>query len=346
MKNEMIIAAALAIASCGGNQHKADEPLAETGRTQRTENLLINLKALGDSSVWLFGHQDDTVYGIGWEADYTNDSTVHQRSDVKSVCNDYPALIGFELEGIENGNDRNAGGVPFSRIREEAVAHFDRGGMVTLSWTVGNAEQSEAGIDHVASFLNTIETPYGAKVPVLFRLRGAFSKTLWQNVVSRMKENGVTNALYVYSIPCPSPGSYMDCYPGDDVIDLLGIDCYCQAPEADTAQITRFAALLDNSLDMVCQTAKKHQKAVALTETGYEGIKTADWWTRTLAPVLARHPVSYVLVWHNESQTPSTGAGNHYFAPYPGQQSASDFIRFYNDRQSLFLSDVNGLYLH
>lgn len=59
-----------------------------------------------------------------------------------------------------------------------------------------------------------------------------------------------------------------------------------------------------------------------------------------LEPVLDRHPISYVLVWRNAHNRP-----NHYFAPYPGQQSTSDFIRFYNAKQSLFLSDINGLYL-
>ena len=103
-KTSIIIAAALALASCGGNQHKADDPLADTGRTQRTENLLTNLKALGDSSVWLFGHQDDTVYGVGWEADYTNDSTIHQRSDVKSVCNDYIRVLkNYGEEKLQKG---------------------------------------------------------------------------------------------------------------------------------------------------------------------------------------------------------------------------------------------------
>lgn len=48
---------------------KANDPLAESGRTQRTENLLTNLKAYGDSGIYLFGHHDDTVYGIGWKGD-------------------------------------------------------------------------------------------------------------------------------------------------------------------------------------------------------------------------------------------------------------------------------------
>ena len=113
--------AALLTAACGNNEKKADDPLADSGRTQRTENLLENLKAIGDSTVYLFGHHDDTVYGIGWEADYSNDSTIHLRSDVKSVCNDYPALLSFDLGHIELGDSLNLDGVPFQRIRSPTM---------------------------------------------------------------------------------------------------------------------------------------------------------------------------------------------------------------------------------
>ena len=329
--------AALLIAACG-NKNKAEDPLADSGRTQRTENLLSNLIAMGDSSVYLFGHHDDTVYGVGWQADYDSDTTVHVRSDVKSVCNDYPALLGLDLGRIETGDSVNQHGVPFSRIRQEAIAHYDRGGMVTLSWTFSGNPQADA----VADFLNSLETPYGVKVPVLLRLRGTHQAKDWQTVVDCLRDHDVTNALYVYT-PAGDPdgneSAYMQQYPGDDIIDILGIDSYCEAPEGDTTQIARYAAQMDKNLAMVCRLAKQHHKAAALTETGYEGIKTTDWWTRTLAPVLARHAVSYVLLWRNAHHE-----GSHFFVPYPGQQSASDFIRFYNDKQTLFLHDVNGLY--
>ena len=390
MKKILLLAtAALLTAACGNNEKKADDPLADSGRTQRTENLLENLKAIGDSTVYLFGHHDDTVYGIGWEADYSNDSTIHQRSDVKSVCNDYPALLSFDLGHIELGDSLNLDGVPFQRIRQEILAHYDRGGMITLSWHVNNplsggtswvadslkstetktvAAVLEGGekhdvflswLDRVADFLNSLETPYGVKVPVLFRPwhehTGSWFwwgqehctpeqyKALWQLTTSRLKDKGVVNALYAYSPgtePDGNEAKYMERYPGDDVIDLIGLDCYCWAPEADTTQITNYATTLDKNLGMVCSIAKKRQKAVALTETGYECLKKKDWWTATLAPILERHPISYVLVWRN-----AHNRENHFFAPYPGQQSASDFIRFYNDKRTLFLQDLNGLYL-
>ena len=384
MKYTLIIAAALALCSCGGNQHKASDPLADSGRTARTEQLLENLKALGDSAVYLFGQHDATVYGIGWEADYTNDSTVHSRSDVKSVCNDFPALLSFDLGHIELGDERNLDGVPFSRIRQEIFAHYDRGGMITLSWHLDNplsggsswvadslrdvethtveailegGEKHElflTWLDRVADFLNSLETPYGVRIPILFRpwhehtgswfwwgqqhCTAEQYKALWQLTVNRLKDKGVTNALYAYSPGTEPDGDearYLERYPGDDIIDLMGIDCYCQ--EGDVAN---YAANLDRYLATVCAVAKQHHKAAALTETGFECIKTDDWWTATLAPVLSRHPLSYVLVWRNAHDKPG-----HFFAPYPGHPSASDFVRFYNAPETLFLRDVNALYL-
>lgn len=340
MKKLLFLAtAALLMTACGNK--KADDPIGDSGRTLRTENLLNNLIVQGDSGVYLFGHQDDTAYGIGWMADYANDSTIHQRSDVKSVCNDFPSLLSFDVATQQQSDSLNMSGIPFFRIRQDVIAHFDRGGAVSLSWTIDKGNPSDKEIDRIAQFINSLVTPYGVKVPVIFRLRGAFTKQLWQRVHQRMADNEVVNILYAYANQADADEErYLERYPGDDIIDLLGVDCYCQAEDADTTQIADYTTRLDKSLTMVCDIAKKRHKAVALTETGYECIKTKDWWTKTLAPILAKHPISYVLLWRNAHDRI-----NHYFAPYPGQPSASDFVHFYNDRQTLFLQDVNGLYL-
>lgn len=377
------------IAGCNSNKNKVNEPLADSGRTERTENMLGNLKLLGDSGVYMFGHHDDTVYGIGWEADYTNDSTVSARSDVKSVCSDLPAVLSFDLGHIELGDDKNLDGVPFDRIRKEIINHFDHGGMVTLSWHLDNplsggtawvadslkdiekntvAAVLEGGekhemflgwLDKIADFINSLETPYGIKVPVVFRPwhehTGSWFwwgqelcsteqyKALWQMTAERLKDKGVINALLAYSPGTEPDGDadkYLERYPGDEIIDVLGLDSYCFAPEADTLQIADYTQKLDKNLGMIEKVAKEHGKAMALTETGYEGIKTENWWTETLAPVLAKHPVSYVLVWRNARERPS-----HHYAPYPGHLSSSDFVKFYNMNETLFLHDVNALYL-
>ena len=401
MKNIILAAAALAALTACTNGKSNHDPLADTGRTERTERLLQNLRQLGDSAVYLVGHHDDTVYGIGWEADYTADSTVHQRSDIRSVCGDFPALLSFDLGHLELGDAKNLDGVPFSRIRQEIIAHFDHGGLTTLSWHLNNPltggtswieeetspQPSPAGrqegavpailadgpthdlfitwLDRVADFLNSLETPYGVRVPVLFRPwhehTGSWFwwgadhctpeqyKALWQLTVSRLRERGVVNALYAYSPGTEPDGNaekYLERYPGDDIIDLMGLDCYYKATpqpspaETDGGRLERTEwTSLEKNIAMVCRVAKEHDKAAALTETGFEGLPVPDWWTATLAPVLERHPVSYVLVWRNARERPT-----HFFAPYPGQQSASDFVRFYNDPHTLFLRDLNGLY--
>ena len=51
-------------------------------RTVETKNLTYKPRD-NPSKGFMFGHHDDPVYGIGWEGDA-------DRSDVKSVCGDYP----------------------------------------------------------------------------------------------------------------------------------------------------------------------------------------------------------------------------------------------------------------
>ena len=58
---------ASAIISCNSSK-TVDDPLAESGRTQRTENLLANLKNISENG-YPAGHQDATVYGVGWVGD-------------------------------------------------------------------------------------------------------------------------------------------------------------------------------------------------------------------------------------------------------------------------------------
>ena len=59
---------------------------AEQGKTvaQQLMERLDTLRGKG----YMFGHQDDPFYGLTW--DYQPDS-----SDVKNVCGDWPAVMGF-----------------------------------------------------------------------------------------------------------------------------------------------------------------------------------------------------------------------------------------------------------
>lgn len=350
-------------------------------RTPQTENLLASLKEMGAKGRIMFGHHDDTAYGIGWVGDA-------DRSDVKSVCGDYPALLGFDLGRLELGGAKNLDGVEAERIRQDIVRHFERGGVATLSWHCYNPlsgrqswvadsllnveRQTVASIladgethdkfitwlDRQADFINSLQTTDGVKVPVIFRPWHEHTGSwfwwgqnncstedfiaLWRLTVNRFREKGVDNALYAYSTGTESggdPAKFMERYPGDEYIDLIGLDFYCMSPVSEEAACARYFESAAKNLPMLCQIAQEHGKAAAITETGYEGVKTADWWTHTLLPAIAQYPVSYVMVWRNAHDKEG-----HFYAPYPGHPSAKDFVKFRKDRRTLFLSDLKNVY--
>lgn len=359
----------LLVTSCGTSTKKqstTDEESVFT-RTDETENLLTNLKKVSSRGI-MFGHHDDTVYGIGWEGD-------EGRSDVKSVCGDYPAVISFDLGELELGGESNLDKVPFDKLRQEIINQYRRGGMISLSWHVRNPltggdawdvkdttvvqsilpggvnhEKFAGWLDKVAGFINSLQTAEGVKVPVLFRPWHENSgswfwwgeklctpedyKALWRMTVDSLQSKGVDNALYAYS-PGAEPQDttqYLERYPGDDLIDVIGFDTY--QFDRDT-----FLAGLERSLAIVDSIGQAHGKVIAVTEVGYEGIPDSKWWTGTLLPALEKYPVAYVLVWRNARERIT-----HFYAPYPGQTSAGDFVEFYKNPKTLFAADVNSLY--
>ena len=114
----LMVVAAMSLFACATKQ-------SETQKTA-AQQLLERLDSLRLKGI-MYGHQDDPMYGLTWE--YDKDS-----SDVKNVCGDYPAIMGFDLGGIEMGDEKNLDSVPFTRMREEIQNHYRRGGIITLSW--------------------------------------------------------------------------------------------------------------------------------------------------------------------------------------------------------------------
>ncbi|MDR0510069.1 MAG: glycoside hydrolase family 26 protein [Rikenellaceae bacterium] len=313
----------------------------------------------------MFGHQDDTAYGVGWFGE-------PGRSDVKEVCGDYPAVIGFDLGRIEHGSEKNIDGAPFDLMRREIIAQHRRGGMVAISWhadnplTGGDAWDAGSGavasvlpggerhelfltwLDRVAAFLNSLTDVNGRKIPVLFRpwhentggwfWWGAGHRTdgeyrrLWRMTREELLRFGADHLLWAYS-PNADEGfveGYNSHYPGDDVVDLLGFDSYHFGPA------TQYGAALRRSLDGLEILGRKHDKPIAITEIGFEGLPQADWWTDVLLPATVDRPLVYILAWRNAHDRQG-----HFYAPYPGQASAADFIKYYNSPRTLFCRDVN-----
>ena len=95
-------------------------------------------------------------------------------------------------------------------------------------------------------------------------------------------------------------------------MDVLGFDAYYSGDGS------AYARQMSTQLPILRDAALAHHKLPALTETGFERLPAADWWTKTLLPSIAGYQLAYVLLWRN-------GRPDHYYVPYPGQASAAGF---------------------
>lgn len=356
-----------ALMSCNTSNTTGGDNTSLTAETEQMKTLLRTIHQQG----YMFGHQDATVYGIGWDSDSV-------RSDVKSVCGDYPAVCGWDIGHLELGHNVSLDSVSFDRIRYEIAQNFLRGGINTISWHLDNPVTAGSSwdvsakdnvvvsilpdgkehlkftkwLDTLADFFNSLKIEDGTKIPVLFRPwhehTGSWFwwgkdhctpeqyKQLWTMTYNHLKNKGVNNILYAYS---PGGGAsameYMERYPGDEYVDLLGFDYYQMNGIEGTEN---YREVMDSTLTYLAQYGKEHDKPIAVTETGFETIPDATWWTNVLAPLMEKHPVSYVLVWRNAREKP-----DHYYAPHPEQVSADNFVQFYKQPKTLFAKDINKL---
>ena len=112
---------------------------ADSQASLSTQHLYANLQRLLKKGV-MFGHQDDLAYGVGWKYE-------PNRSDVKSVTGDYPAVYGWDLGHIERGDAVNLDSVPFGKIRQFIQEIHARGGISTLSWHLNNPYNGKSAWD-------------------------------------------------------------------------------------------------------------------------------------------------------------------------------------------------------
>jgi mannan endo-1,4-beta-mannosidase len=354
---------------------QGQQALIDKAATKETKQLAEKLKQI--SSVgFLFGHQSSTTYGHAW-------SGIPDKSDVKDVCGDYPAVLGLDFADVTS---LIADGDSFGIVKAEQklVAQIqdfnNKGGVISFCWHLhnpvsngsfywekspveavgniipgGNKHDSYKHIlNLVAQVANNSKDKNGKLIPLLFRPFHEFDGdwfwwgkghtsyadfvSLWQFTVSYLRDSlNVHNFIYAYSPDCrfDSDKSYLSCYPGNNYVDLLGVDDYWDFnPKGNNNP-----ELVANKLNIVSTLAKEKHKLAALTETGLESIPDSLWWTSTLLPTLkkSKAQLCYVLVWRNANDIPT-----HFYAPFPGQASVPDFIRFYKDSSTFFLSDFKN----
>ena len=108
----------------------ASELPSDRKATKETVALYRNLKKLVGKG-FMFGHQDDLAYGVGWKYE-------EGRSDIKDVTGEYPAIYGWELGHLEIDSSHNLDSVPFNKMQQLIKAGYERGGVITISWHLNN----------------------------------------------------------------------------------------------------------------------------------------------------------------------------------------------------------------
>ncbi len=342
--------------------------------TKETKNLYQNLKTISKNHI-LFGHQHALEYGHDWNNE-------QDRSDVKSVTGSHPAVVGIDFSdfsGRSKDEIENAKEV----LRNNVIQTYERGGITTVSWHFNNPasdggfywkdgistasmslikpggshhEKYKEILKSIADFAHSVKAKDGKLSPMIFRPYHEFDGdwfwwgkshtsredfiAVWQFTVSYLKDTlGVHNFIYAFSPDnrFNSETEYLERYPGDEYVDLLGMDDYGDFGRDDKYDLE--AGL--KKLKIFSDLAVKKKKLAAFTETGLESIPNEKWWTEVLLKTLKSDnlQLAYVLVWRNDVTSPT-----HYYAPFPGQVSETDFIKFYNDPFTLFEKDLKNIY--
>lgn len=305
----------------------------------------------------LFGHQHTTQYGLGWKAQGTDDS------DVKRTTGAFPAVYGWDFlepEKTATGRGPNSmhdhvmaaharGGVntvcwhAFNYVTGENF--YDTTAAVPAILPGGEKHDAFLqDLDIIAEFFLGLRDEEGALVPVVFRpwhehngnwfwwgtphhCTAEEFAALWRFTVDYLREEkGVHNLLYAWSPSSHHLTDYYLGYPGDDYVDIFGLDVYVPSLAPYVPMVKRLV-----------ERAEERGKVPALTEAGYpEGLSHCDrehpFTEGLLAPLrddpIARR-VAWVLVWRNAHE-------HHYWAPTPNTPFADDFRAFYEDAFTVF----------
>ncbi len=331
-----------------------------TSSTETTpaQELIAQIETGVQSNVIMLGHQDSPLYGHSWKYE-------PNRSDVLETVGDYPAVMGWEIGGLELGQSESLDGVPFDLIRTEIANQYARGGINTISWHTFRPDnldswEEEAGIvtsileggdnyelfqqrlEIVANYLLSLKDADGKLIPIIFRPWHEHNGNwfwwgdkwcthdeyiaLWDMTHDFMSSRGLNNLVWCYM---PMEGA-PDKTPAADKFDMVGIDVYQQNEDVE-----KYVADLKSRIAMLKEYKEQYAKPIALTETGSETLPTENWFSEVLLPAIEGEPISYVLLWRNAHDKP-----DHFYCSFKGHSSEEDFCRFVASPSIITVKDV------
>lgn len=342
-----------------GQQHATDEGLtilADGNRVGSTESDVFN--AVGDYPA-IFGWDTNSLDGRERPGNAIDDVPLSQKERTENLAESMK--MAHKLGGI----------VTLSMHPNNFVTggnYNDTSGDVVREILPGGSKHDayKAWLDNIVDLSYLLVDDDGQAIPIIFRpfheqtggwfWWGATTtspeqyKAIFRYTVEYLHEHGNDNFLIGFSPgagPAGDRDRYFATYPGDDYVDILGIDNYDQKNNAGSQTwINGLAA----DLAMLADEAEARGKISALTEFGYsaEGMNEVDnhseWWTTVLDGIL-NHPdypsaakTAYMLTWAN------FGFPNNVYVPYKDVNDdlggdhhlLANFTKFYQDDRTIF----------
>jgi mannan endo-1,4-beta-mannosidase len=197
----------------------------------------------------------------------------------------------------------------------------------------------------VINIINNDLVVDGERIPIVFRpwheMNGGWFwwgtkatspdnyKKLYKLTVDYFKER-TTSVMFCWSPNTPTEMFY---YPGDDYVDVLGVDSY----EIDPL-------ILRADLALIVDYAQAHDKVAVLSETGNRtanGDLAASYWQTTLLPAILQDPsgkaqkIAWVLTWINASWS-------YPYVPHGGSSAAAKgvFLNFKETFNVIFGTEI------
>lgn len=324
---------------------------------QATPATVEMLNKINKREYLMVGHQDDLSYGHTWNEEAGRSDMKEVSGYYPDVCGwELGGLELGELANLDNvGFDdmhkhmqevHKMGGIntmtwhSYNLISGNNCWDVSQSGVVAAVLPEGvKHEQYLKWLDKFATFVTSVKDDNGEAIPMLFRpyheLTGSWFwwgadlctvdeyKQLWRMTHEYLtKEKGVHNLLYVYSTGDFNDGAYyLERYPGDDVVDVLGFDIYQYGENLKDAQ-QRFLNQLKLEAEILSPIAKEKNKPWAVCEAGLESCLMDDWFTK-VGEVIIPTDARYILFWRNAHDQEK-----HFYVPYVGHSAAPDFKKF------------------
>jgi len=223
----------------------------------------------------------------------------------------------------------------------------------------GNHEYYKAKLDKVADVANTMVGSDGKLVPFIFRPFHEFDGDwfwwgapyctpqefieLWRFTVEYLRDTkGVNNMLFAYSPDknYNSEGQYLSRYPGDNYVDVLGMDNYGDVDSVNQMDLDN----ANTKLKIISDLAIAKVKIAALTETCYfvtpgQNSPIPNFYAQNLYNVMTNNDVelAFMMFWSNKQDT--------YCIPTPGLTSTPDFMEFIQKPEVLLENELSNMYV-